>query len=77
MKRKPYPLRINADILEALQRWANDDLRSVNGQIEYLLRESLINSGRFKPHSSAPVEEGEAVPLVHSDKVNSKLEKNE
>lgn len=59
MKRKPYPLRVNADILEALQRWANDDLRSVNGQIEYLLREALIKSGRFRPYTSAPVNEGE------------------
>ncbi|MFK7864189.1 MAG: hypothetical protein AB8B95_08205 [Pseudohongiellaceae bacterium] len=62
MKRKPYPLRINGDILEALQRWASDDLRSVNGQIEFLLRDSLIAAGRFKPYTSAAVAEGEDSP---------------
>tara|TARA_B100001093_G_scaffold444947_1_gene448307 strand:- start:352 stop:549 length:198 start_codon:yes stop_codon:yes gene_type:complete len=48
MKRKTYPLRISPEILEAMQRWANDDLRSINTQIEFVLRESLIKAGRFK-----------------------------
>ncbi len=48
MKRKTYPLRINPEILEAMQKWANDDLRSVNAQIEFVLRESLIKAGRLK-----------------------------
>ena len=47
-KRKTYPLRINPEILSAMQRWANDDLRSVNAQIEFVLRESLSNAGRNK-----------------------------
>ena len=47
-EKKPYPLRINADVLEALQRWADDELRSVNAQIEYVLREALRKSGRLK-----------------------------
>ena len=51
MKRKTYPLRINPEILEAMQKWANDDLRSVNAQIEFVLRESLIKAGRFKPQA--------------------------
>ena len=51
MKRKTYPLRINPDILTALQQWANDDLRSVNAQIEFVLRESLIKAGRLKRSS--------------------------
>lgn len=59
MKRKPYPLRINSDILEAIARWANDDLRSINGQIEFVLRDSLIKAGRFKPYSTTPVVEGD------------------
>ena len=37
-KRKAYPLRLSEDILEAVSRWAEDDLRSVNGQIEFLLQ---------------------------------------
>ncbi len=52
MKRKTYPLRINPEILTALQRWANDDLRSVNAQIEFVLRESLVKAGRMKRQSS-------------------------
>ena len=44
--RKSFLLRIDAAVLEAVQRWANDDLRSLNAQIEFLLRESLKRSGR-------------------------------
>jgi len=47
-EKKAYPLRINADVLLALQRWADDDLRSVNAQIEYLLRDALRKVGRLK-----------------------------
>ena len=46
--KKAYPLRINADVLAAMQRWADDELRSVNAQIEYVLREALVKSGRVK-----------------------------
>jgi hypothetical protein len=45
--RKPFLLRIDAALLEALQRWANDDLRSLNGQIEFLVRQALRASGRL------------------------------
>jgi hypothetical protein len=44
--RKPFLLRIDSTVLEGVQRWANDDLRSLNAQIEYLLRESLRRAGR-------------------------------
>jgi hypothetical protein len=47
-KRKPFALRINEEILVATQRWADDELRSVNAQIEYILREALRKSGRLK-----------------------------
>ncbi|UCG85694.1 MAG: hypothetical protein JSW71_17465 [Gemmatimonadota bacterium] len=46
--RKPFLIRIDRKLLEAVQRWANDDLRSLNGQIEFLLRRSLQQAGRFK-----------------------------
>jgi len=46
--RKPFLLRIDRKVLEAVQRWANDDLRSLNGQIEFLLRRSLQQAGRIK-----------------------------
>ena len=44
--RKPFLLRIDRELLEALQRWADDDLRSLNGQIEFLLRRALRDAGR-------------------------------
>lgn len=47
-KKKPYPLRISEDVLNAVQRWADDELRSVNAQIEYVLRDALVKSGRVK-----------------------------
>ena len=46
-KRKPFALRVNEDILRAVQRWSNDELRSLNGQIEYLLRDALRKAGRL------------------------------
>ena len=47
-ERKPFLLRIDKDVLDAVQRWADDDLRSLNGQIEFLLRKALGESGRMK-----------------------------
>lgn len=47
-ERKAYPLRISVEVLDALQRWADDELRSVNAQIEYLLRDALRRHGRIK-----------------------------
>jgi hypothetical protein len=45
-ERKPFLLRIDKTLLNALQRWADDELRSVNGQIEFLLRRALVEAGR-------------------------------
>ena len=45
-ERKSFLIRIDRDLLDAVQRWANDDLRSLNGQIEYLLRRSLKKAKR-------------------------------
>ena len=44
--RKPFLLRIDRETLEAVQRWADDDLRSLNGQIEFVLRRALKEAGR-------------------------------
>jgi hypothetical protein len=46
-ERKPFLLRIDREVLDAVQRWANDDLRSLNGQIEFLLRRVLQREGRL------------------------------
>ena len=44
--RRSFLLRIDPPVLDAIQRWANDDLRSLNGQIEFLLRRALAQAGR-------------------------------
>lgn len=46
--KKSFALRINADVLAAMQRWSDDELRSLNAQIEYVLRDALVKSGRVK-----------------------------
>ena len=45
-EKKAYPLRISATVLDAMQRWSNDELRSLNAQIEYVLRDALHRAGR-------------------------------
>lgn len=46
-ERKPYLLRVDPAVLDALQRWAADDLRSLNAQLEFLLRRALRDAGRL------------------------------
>jgi len=53
--KKSYPLRINEDVLKAMKRWSDDELRSVNAQIEYVLRDALRKSGRLKEIHTPPV----------------------
>lgn len=55
MAKKAYPLRINEEVLGAMQSWAEDELRSVNAQIEYVLRDALRKSGRCKPRPIEPI----------------------
>ena len=51
--RKAFLLRIDPDVLDNVQRWADDDLRSLNAQIEFLLRRALQDAGRAaKPSAS-------------------------
>ena len=47
--KKAFPLRINENIWQAVRRWSDDELRSVNAQIEYVLREALRKAGRLPP----------------------------
>jgi hypothetical protein len=53
-EKKAYPLRINAEVLDAIQRWADDELRSLNAQIEYVLRDALRRNGRLKNPDEPP-----------------------
>ena len=53
-EKKAYPLRINADVLAAAQRWSDDELRSLNAQIEYVLRDALRKAGRLPKAATEP-----------------------
>jgi hypothetical protein len=60
--RKSFLLRVDPELLEKVQRWANDDLRSLNGQIEFLLRRALRESGRERaPDRDAAAQTDDAV----------------
>ena len=48
-ERKPFLIRVDREVLDAVQRWADDDLRSLNAQIEFLLRRALQAEGRLRP----------------------------
>jgi hypothetical protein len=52
--RKAFLLRIDPKVLDAVQRWADDDLRSLNAQIEFLLRRTLEDAGRLRDSPSKP-----------------------
>jgi hypothetical protein len=52
--RRAFLLRIDPKLLAAVQRWADDDLRSLNAQIEFLLRRTLREAGRLKEPPSKP-----------------------
>ena len=53
-ERQAFILRISPEILKAVEKWADDEFRSVNGQIEYLLSEALKKSGRLKKNNTDP-----------------------
>ena len=50
-EKKPFVLRIDPEKLKALEKWAADEFRSTNGQIEYILAQALRKSGRLKIRS--------------------------
>lgn len=52
--KKNFVLRLNAAMYKALEKWAADDFRSVNGQIEYLLNNALKEQGRLPKPESKP-----------------------
>ncbi len=55
-KKKPFVLRLRPEMMEAIEKWAADDFRSINGQIEWILNESLKNAGRWKKIPEKDVE---------------------
>jgi hypothetical protein len=56
-ERRPFLLRLDARMLDALQRWAADDLRSLNGQLEFLLRRALADADRLPPAARPDAED--------------------
>ncbi len=50
--RKQYPLRIDPEVWGAIERWAADDMRSANGQVEWILRQALRQAGRLPERES-------------------------
>jgi hypothetical protein len=63
--RKPFLLRIDPGVLDAVQRWANDDLRSLNGQIEFLLRDALRRAKRTpRPQPEESPQQADTGPVI-------------
>ncbi len=62
MSKKAFALRIDEQILDAMQRWADDDLRSLNAQIEWALRDSLRRAGRLPAPAPLPMQNEAADP---------------
>lgn len=56
-KKKPFILRVDEDILSALEKWASDEFRSTNGQVEYLLHQALSKAGRLLKNKAQKKEE--------------------
>lgn len=63
-EKKKFLLRIDEKVYAALEKWATDELRSINAQIEFLLTEALKKSGRFfpKPEENNPIEPNNPIP---------------
>lgn len=59
-ERKRFLLRIDPAVFDAVERWAGDDLRSVNGQVEYLLAEALRRAGRHPRGAARPAPPADA-----------------
>jgi hypothetical protein len=55
-ERKSFLIRIDRELLDGVQRWANDDLRSLNAQIEFLLRDAMKRAGRAVNATDAAAE---------------------
>ncbi|MEM8931295.1 MAG: hypothetical protein AAGE94_08975 [Acidobacteriota bacterium] len=61
-KRKAFALRIDPRLYEALRKWSDDEFRSVNGQIEYLLRRAVVDAGRWPSTKSSEASATEPEP---------------
>lgn len=67
-EKKPFLLRVDPKVMDALRRWADDDLRSLNGQIEFLLRRALRDAGRLAGASANAEADADAGSDVGKDR---------
>ncbi|HPE76086.1 MAG TPA: Arc family DNA-binding protein [Draconibacterium sp.] len=54
-KKKTFVLRINPEIMDALEKWAADDFRSINGQLEWIIHNALKDSKRLKKNTGEDI----------------------
>lgn len=54
--KKSFVLRVDADTMKAIEKWAADEFRSINGQIEWIINKSLKDAGRLKVKTSSQTE---------------------
>jgi hypothetical protein len=59
MSKKPFVLRIDQEKLKAIEKWAADEFRSTNGQLEYIIDQALRKSGRWNKSKFNPKKENE------------------
>lgn len=59
-KKKPFVLRLEEEMLKAVEKWAADEFRSTNGQVEWILREALKKASRLPKKSTNTDSDGEA-----------------
>jgi hypothetical protein len=62
-KKKAFALRLDADLLDAIEKWAADEFRSANGQIEWIIHQALLKEGRLKKNREATEPESQASEL--------------
>jgi hypothetical protein len=75
-EKKPFLLRVDRSLLDAYQRWANDELRSVNSQLEFVLRDALKRAGRKVDSDSGRKTQDGSIPGRMTDD-GSQLRENE
>ena len=56
---KSFVLRVDGETMDALEKWAADEFRSINGQLQWIIAEALRKSGRVRKHSSAKAQDAD------------------
>lgn len=67
-QKKRFLLRLDSQLYEVLEKWSSDELRSVNAQIEYLLKEATLKAGRWKKVKLYPISNQNKTELEDNDK---------